>query len=117
MSKFPKTIKILSKIQGLEGAIVFNFVTGEIFININHGLDLSGVIEPLCAAVMRQQNLIRELVLLDMIEYSLTITNHHYHMTYIAPQFDNVAVYLIVSRYTMLPYITKAVEDAVYSMY
>ncbi|AUX61486.1 hypothetical protein JF634_10260 [Simonsiella muelleri] len=116
MSRFPKAIDILSQIQELEGAIIFNFSTKEILGKITREIDLTAVVDILSTTVKHHQNLICELELLDMIEQTLITSNSYYHITYIVPQFDNVAVHAVVSRYTMLPYTIKMLEDAVYSM-
>lgn len=116
MSRFPKAIDILSRIQELEGAIIFNFSTKEILGKITREIDLTAVVDILSMTVKNHQNLICELELLDMIEQTLITSNSYYHITYIVPQFDNVAIHIIVSRYTMLPYTIKMLEDAVYSM-
>ena len=51
-----------------------------------------------------------------MIEQTLVTSGNYYHITYIVPQFDNVALHTVISRYTMLSHAVRVIEDAVYSM-
>ena len=116
MNRFPKAINILSQIQELEGAIIFNFSTKEILGEITREIDLTTVVDILSTTVKHHQNLICELELLDMIEQTLVTSSNYYHITYIVPQFDNVALHTVISRYTMLSHAVRVIEDAVYSM-
>ena len=86
MSRFPKAIDILSQIQELEGAIIFNFSTKEILGKITREIDLTAVVDILSTTVKHHQNLICELELLDMVEQTLITSNSYYHITYIVPQ-------------------------------
>lgn len=118
MDKFPKSMRILSELQGLQGAIVFNFATREILASLDTGnLNLASVVDTLSQGILRHQQLMNELELYDIVENTLITESRNYHILQILPQFDNVAIYVIVTRYTMLPHITKTLEDAVYSMH
>lgn len=119
MDKFPKSMRILSELQGLQSAIIFNFATRELLAYINNtgSLDLDGVVETMSKDILRHQKMMNELELYDIVENSLITASRHYHILQIVPQFDNVAIYVVVTRYTMLPHITKTLEDAVFSMH
>lgn len=121
MNKFPKAMQILSELQGLQSAIVFNFATHEVLdciqINPNINLNQAEVIASCSLSVMRHQKLIEELEIFDLVEDSLITTDQYYHIISRLPQFDTVAIYLIVTRYTMLSYIQKSLENAIYSMH
>lgn len=115
---FPKTIDTLCGIEGFQGAIIFNFRTGEILDYAEFGeIDLRPVVETSAQMVYDYIHLSRKLALADVVERFLISTNFHYHILYLVPQFDTVAVYLIVNRFSMLPTVTQILEDAVYAMH
>lgn len=115
---FPKTIQKLTKIESLQGAVIVNFNTKEILgYTENFPFDLRSVAD-VCANMIKQHSqMIKVLQLTDVVERILITTKKHYHIIYLVPQFESVAIYLIVNRYIMLPYVTDTVEDAVYSMH
>lgn len=115
---FPKTIQKLTKIESLQGAVIVNFDTKEILgYTENLPLDLR-LISDVCANMMKQHaHMIKAMQLTDVVERILVTTKKHYHIIYSVPQFESVAIYLIVNRYIMLPYVTETVESAVYSMH
>lgn len=115
---FPKTIQQIAAIEGFQGAVIVNFNTKEV---LDYGeaspLDLRHIGEVCANMVKRHANMVNTLQLSDVTERILITTKQHYHIIYIVPQFESVAIYVIVNRYIMLSYVTQVVEDAVYSMH
>lgn len=115
---FPKSIQKLTKIEGLQGAVIVNFGTKEILgYTENTPMDLCLIGDIFANLVKQHTKMIQAMQLSDVTERMLITTKKHYHIIYLVPQFETVAIYLIVNRYVMLPYITETVEDAVYSMH
>lgn len=115
---FPKTIQKLTQIESLQGAVIVNFNTKEILgYTENSPLDLRSI-GGVCANMIKQHSLmINAMQLADVVERILITTKQHYHIIYLVPQFESVAIYVVVQRYIMLPYVTETVESAVYSMH
>ncbi|SSY80282.1 hypothetical protein [Alysiella crassa] len=116
MTQFPKTVQILSMVEGLLGAVIFNCHSHDILVNVDKGLDVSVAVKAVADSVIKHQQLVVEMGLYDFAESSVVTTDQHYHIIHLLPQFDNVAIYLIVRRYIMLPYVMEQVEDVIYSM-
>ena len=116
MSHFPRTIQILSEMEGLVGAVIFNFSTHEVLLHVDKGLDLRSVVAINSDNIKRHQQFVMDMGLYDFAESLIATTGQHYHIMALMPQFDSVAVYLIVSRYIMLPYVMEKLEDVIYSM-
>ncbi|QMT32366.1 hypothetical protein [Alysiella filiformis] len=115
---FPKTMQKIATIEGFQGAVIVNFGTKEVLdYQENAPLDLRQVGEVCANMVQRHANMVKVLELSDVAERILITTKLHYHIIYLVPQFESVAIYVIVKRYTMLSYVTQVVEDAVYSMH
>lgn len=115
---FPKTIQKIETIQGLEGAVIMNFNSREVLDYAeNKPFDLRNVAEICSGMVKDHTKMVNTLQLSDVAERILITTKQHYHIIYLVPQFESVAIYVLVKRYTMLSYVTETVEDAVYSMH
>lgn len=115
---FPQTIQKLTKIESLQGAVIINFGTKEILgYTENSPIDLRSIGDTCATMVKQHSHMIKAMQLTDVVERILISTKKYYHIIYLLPQFESVAIYLIVNRYIMLPYVTEMVEDAVYSMH
>lgn len=115
---FPKTMQQIAAIEGLQGAVIVNFNTKEV-LDYNEKLPLNLYqVGELCAnMIKRHTDMVKVLELSDVVERMLITTKLHYHIIYLVPQFESVAIYVVVKRYTMLSYVTDAVEKAVYAMH
>lgn len=116
MTQFPKTEHILSTMEGLLGAIIFNCNSHDILVNVDKGLDLTETVKFVADSVIKHQQLVVEMGLYDFAESSVITTDQHYHIIHLLPQFDSVVIYLVVRRYIMLPYVMEQLEDVIYSM-
>lgn len=116
MSQFAKTTELLSEIEGLQGAVIFNITSLDILVNVPKQFDVSVAVQAVSESIIRHQQLISEMGLYDFAENSIVTTDEFYHIVYMLPQFDSVAIYLILTRYIMLPYVIDSLEKVIFSM-
>lgn len=116
MSHFARTAELLSDIEGVQGAVIFNISSLEILVNVNKGFDVTPAMQAVADSIIRHQKLIQDMGLYDFAENSIVTTDEHYHVIYMLPQFDSVAIYLILTRYIMLPYVIDRLENVIFSM-
>lgn len=111
------TMNLLTRIEGFQGAIAVNFRTGQLLDYAEFGdIDLRPAADLCARTIRRHLRLNRDLALNDILERTLTVTDLHYHIVYLLPQFDNVALYFIANRYAKLPNIIHGLEEAAFSM-
>lgn len=116
MTQFARTTELLSEIEGLQGAVIFNISSLEVLVNVQQKFDLSASVTAASESIIRHQQLIQEMGLFDFAESSIVTSDDYYHIVYMLPQFDSVAIYLVLTRYIMLPYVLDKLEKVIFSM-